>query len=46
MKVKLELTDSFTAHEVVVEMSPADYKRLVDMLESGYDVGIEYADPM
>ena len=46
MKVKLELTDSFTAHEVIVEMSPTDYARLVDMLEGGYEISISYADPM
>ena len=46
MKVKLELTDSFTTDEIVVEMSSADYAQLVDMLEGGYEVSIKCADPM
>lgn len=46
MKVKITITDSFVDKEIVVDMSESDLEKLHAMLESGYDVGIEYADPM
>lgn len=46
MKVKITITDSFVSKEIVVDMSESDLEKLHDMLESGYGVGIEYADPM
>ena len=46
MKVKITITDSFVSKEIVVDMSESDLEKLHDILESGYVVGIEYADHM
>ena len=46
MKVKITITDSFVHKEIVVDMSESDLEKLHYMLEGGYGVGIEYADPM